>query len=91
MSLSATELQEAHVGDNVQPNLYAAIIVCLPAAYLAVALRFTARRLKRTSIGKDDCAILVALVHSIASLVGAANGQRQGFTSAHVAMCIFGL
>lgn len=78
MSLSASQLeyQEAHVGDNVQPNLYAAIIVCLPAAYLAVALRFTARRLKRTSIGKDDCAILVALVQSVATLVGAANDHR---------------
>ena len=78
MSLSGSELQyqEAHVGDNVQPNLYAAIIVCLPAAYLAVALRFTARRLKRTSIGKDDYAILVALVHSMATLVDAANGPR---------------
>ena len=41
------------------------MIVCLPAAYVAVALRFLARHLRRAGIGKDDIAIIIALVRDL--------------------------
>jgi hypothetical protein len=47
---------------NLQPNLHAAVIVTPTLAIIAVALRFLARRLVRTSIWLDDWLTLVALV-----------------------------
>ncbi|CAI6336782.1 unnamed protein product [Periconia digitata] len=70
---SSIEYQKAHIDDNVQPNLYASCFICLPAAFIAVGLRLYARRLTRGGYGKDDVAILLALL----------------FTSAFVAMCIW--
>ena len=67
MSLSPSELeyQKLHIGDDLQPNIYAAVCVCLVAAYIAVILRFISRRLAKGGIGKDDIAILVALVWTL--------------------------
>jgi hypothetical protein len=47
---------------NLQPNLYAALIVTPIIAIIAVALRFLARRLIRTPMWLDDWLALVALV-----------------------------
>ncbi|KAK9772380.1 hypothetical protein SCAR479_10918 [Seiridium cardinale] len=59
--------------ENLQPNLYAADVVCLVAAYIAVYLRIYARRLKAQPLGWDDYLIFVALF----------------FTSVFVGLCIF--
>lgn len=74
MSLSPKELhyQQDHINGNVQPNIYAACFVCLPAAFIAVGLRLISRRMTVGGFGKDDVAILFALV----------------CTSAFVAFCI---
>jgi hypothetical protein len=47
---------------NLQPNLYAALIVTPILAIIAVALRFFARRLVHASMWLDDWLALVALV-----------------------------
>jgi hypothetical protein len=76
MSLSPEQLfyQHEHIDDNVQPNIYAACFLCLPATFIAVALRFISRRMKVSGFGKDDLAVLLALL----------------FTSGFVATCIWG-
>ncbi|KAJ4287326.1 hypothetical protein N0V90_012724 [Kalmusia sp. IMI 367209] len=77
MSVSAADLkyQQEHIHDNVQPNIYAACSVCLPAAFLAVGLRLFSRRMTTVGFGKDDLAIIIALF----------------FTSVFVATCIWGM
>jgi hypothetical protein len=47
---------------NLQPNLYAALIVTPILAIIAVALRFLVRRLLHTPMWLDDWLALVALV-----------------------------
>ena len=47
---------------NLQPDIYAAVIITLILAVTAVALRFIARRLVKASIWLDDWLTLVALV-----------------------------
>lgn len=47
---------------NLQPNLYAAVIITPLLAIIAVVLRFSARRLVRASMWLDDWLTLVALV-----------------------------
>jgi hypothetical protein len=76
MSLLPEEIlyQNKHIDDNVQPNIYAACFVCLPAAFIAVGLRFISRRMTVSGFGKDDLAVLLALL----------------FTSGFVATCIWG-
>lgn len=76
MSLPPEELryQQEHINDNIQPNIYAACFICLPAAFIAVGLRFFARRMTPGGIGKDDIAILFALL----------------FTSGFLVTCIWG-
>ena len=53
--------QEKHINDNKKPSLIVASATCLSAAYIAVILRFTARRLARNSLEADDYTVLVAL------------------------------
>ncbi|KAF2676841.1 hypothetical protein K458DRAFT_320974 [Lentithecium fluviatile CBS 122367] len=69
----AIQYQKEHIKDNLQPNLYAASFICLPAAFIFVGLRFYARRLTPGGLGKDDLAILFALL----------------FTSSFVATCVW--
>jgi hypothetical protein len=47
---------------NLQPNLYAAVIITPIIAIIAVSLRFLARRLVHASMWVDDWLTLVALV-----------------------------
>jgi hypothetical protein len=51
---SAIAYQLEHIHDNLQPNIYVACFVCLPAAFIAVALRLWARRMTIGGWGKDD-------------------------------------
>ena len=47
---------------NLQPNLYAAVIITLTLAVAAVSLRFLARRLVKAPLWIDDWLALAALV-----------------------------
>jgi hypothetical protein len=47
---------------NLQPRLYAAVIITTTLAITAVTLRFLARRLVHTPVWVDDWLALVALV-----------------------------
>ena len=64
MSLSPEEIayQEANINDDRQPEFIIASVICLTAAYTAVALRFFARRLVKAGLQIDDWVILTALV-----------------------------
>ena len=57
-----TSYQEAHIGDNRQIDIIVATAIGLPAAYLTVALRFSARRSLESELCMDDWTILVGLV-----------------------------
>ena len=59
------EYQEAHISDNIQPNIYSAVIVCVLIMYFAVALHFVACQLKCCALGKDNYTILAALVRDV--------------------------
>jgi len=47
---------------NLQPDLYATIIVTLTLAIATISLRFLSRRLVRATVGLDDWLALTALV-----------------------------
>ena len=44
---------QAHIGDNRADGLIASHVICFTAACIAVALRFTARRLGKVKYGAD--------------------------------------
>lgn len=64
MSLSQTELlyEFEHINDNRGPDLIATYSICISLAYIAVILRFIARRAGRNALLWDDWMIVVALV-----------------------------
>lgn len=64
LSLSPSELayQEAHASESLQANVIVGIVVCLTAAYISVILRFASRRLGKSPYGKDEVAVMIALV-----------------------------
>ena len=64
LSLSPAELayQEAHASDSLQANVIAGTVICLAVAYISVLLRFFSRWLGNFAYGKDDIAIVFALV-----------------------------
>lgn len=47
---------------SLVPNVWAAIVIPVPAAVLAVVLRLKARRMTRMGMGRDDCFAVAALV-----------------------------
>lgn len=65
---------DEHINDNRQPYIIAASAICLSAAYIAVTLRFLARRLARNSLEADDYTVLLALfftsVFATTTLIG---------------------
>ena len=63
MALPASTIldQENHIHDNKQPFIITASAIRLPLAYIAVILRFAARRLARHSLKADDYTVLLAL------------------------------
>ena len=68
MSLPASDIQyqEEHINDTKQPNLIASSVICLTAAYIAVALRLVARRSARLALAADDYVIILALFFTTA-------------------------
>ena len=63
-SLTPAEIQyyKAHANDTRQPNMIATAVCGLVVAYVAVSLRFIARRKSAAGIGIDDWLIVAALV-----------------------------
>ena len=63
-SLTPSEMQYqlAHASEDRSVNVIAAVSTCLCLAFIAVGLRFFARKLTKTPFGADDWMILVALV-----------------------------
>ncbi len=63
----AVQYQLAHKDQNRAVDLITSNIIMLTAAYVAVALRFTSRRMSHASLQGDDWMIVVGLVrpHSI--------------------------
>jgi len=64
---SSVDLKMASVSSNLpagnlQPNLYAAVIITPIIAIIAVSLRFLAQRLVHASMWLDDWLTLIALV-----------------------------
>jgi hypothetical protein len=53
---------------NLQPDIYAALITTTTLAIVAVCLRFLARRLARAELWLDDWLSLLALVCSFLTL-----------------------
>lgn len=61
-TLEQIQYMKAHIADNKQPNLIAAFTVSISLAYIAVVLRFIARRRRGVELLADDWLMLVALV-----------------------------
>jgi hypothetical protein len=70
MALPAAEIryQQLHIEDDRSPDVIASIAICLPAAYLAVALRFVSRRVAGAKLLWDDWLIVIALVRDPATV-----------------------
>ena len=64
--LSATEVQyeREHIRQDQVPRIVASYATCLSLAYIAVVLRFIARRISRAPLQADDLTISIALVRS---------------------------
>ena len=54
--------QEDHINDNGVPSVIAVNAACFSLAAIAVALRFTCRRIKRIKYDADDWLMLAGLV-----------------------------
>ncbi|KAI2777041.1 integral membrane protein [Daldinia loculata] len=65
-----SSLGSVDLSENRQPDLYAAITVCLFFALVSVALRFWCRWINQASFGLDDWLILFALASSFGLAVG---------------------
>ena len=54
--------QQAHIDDNAIPGIITANVICIVAAWIAVALRLYSRRLVRIPIITDDWLIVASVV-----------------------------
>lgn len=54
--------QVPHYEETLQPNIYAAIIVCLVLVYVSVGLRIYGRHLQGLDLWWDDYTSIIALV-----------------------------
>lgn len=61
------ELENTH--DNRAPNIIVSYTVCLSLAFIAVALRFVARRVSKASLRADDWWIVISLVYSLQEML----------------------
>ena len=59
---AASDYQLLHIHDSRVPKVIVSLAVCLPAAYIAVVLRFVSRRIGRVPLKADDWWIVVGLV-----------------------------
>jgi hypothetical protein len=94
MPLSAADIryQQKHIHDNLQPNIYAACFICLPAAFIAVGLRLFSRRMTTGKYGKDDFAILLALLCTTGFVITCIWGKTHFYIACVVASAMgFGL
>ena len=55
---------EAHVDDNAIPGIFAANLICLVGAYIAIGLRLYSRRLVRAPLKADDWLVIVSGVRT---------------------------
>ena len=62
MSSAEASHQEAHIDDDRRADIILATVICWTAACIAVALRFTARRMVKAGLQLDDWLILMGLV-----------------------------
>lgn len=63
--------QKAHLDDSRVPEIVASLVICLPLALTAVALRFLARRKGKIAIKADDWWIAIGLVSPfLAAMLG---------------------
>lgn len=63
MSSAEASHQEADIDDDRRADMIVAMVICLTAACIAVALRFIARRMVKAGLQLDDCLILMGLVN----------------------------
>ena len=59
---SASDYQLLHIHDSRVPELVVSMALCLPAAYLAICLRFLSRRVGKVPSKADDWWLVVGLV-----------------------------
>ena len=59
---SASDYQLLHIHDSRVPEIIVAMAVCLPAAYIAISLRFLSRRVGKVPLKADDWWLVVGLV-----------------------------
>ena len=62
ISPAEAECQLRHIHDSRVPEIIASMAVCLPAAYIAVVLRFMSRRVGRIPWKLDDWLLVAGLV-----------------------------
>ena len=62
LSKQEIEYEIAHANDDRGPSLIAAYAVCLSLAYVAVCLRFLARRKSHNKLLADDWMLVAGLV-----------------------------
>lgn len=60
---------------SLVPNVWAAIVIPVPASVLAVILRLKARRMTRMGMGRDDCFAVAALVSRPSTASGPCNAH----------------
>lgn len=60
--VAASDYQLLHIKDSRVPNLVISMAMCLPAAYIAVVLRFVSRRVGTVPLKADDWWLVVGLV-----------------------------
>ena len=56
------DYQHTHINENLSAGIIVACILCLFAAYAAVALRFYSRKLNQPALKKVDWTIVLSLV-----------------------------
>lgn len=91
MSLSPADIQyqKEHIHDNLQPNIYAACFICFPAACIAVALRLYSRRMTVGRYGKDDLAIVLALICTAGFVTTCIWGKTRSYMAFVLASAAF--
>ena len=58
----ASDYQLLHIHDSRVPEIIVSMAVCLPAAYIAISLRFLSRRIGKVPLKADDWWLVVGLV-----------------------------
>lgn len=76
-SLGEIHYELEHIQDDRGPNIIWSYSICLCLAFLAVALRFIARRASKSSLQADDFWIFVSLVSSV--IDKAHHGSAENF------------